>query len=206
MSEERLKRGARRDPKAHSAILDATLEVLHELGYGAVTIEGIAARAGVGKTTIYRWWPSKGALIGEALASRLSKGPEPETGDLESDLLRTIEVTLTNYTGPGAEILLLAFAAHLDRDDDLLDSFREDFLEERRRHGRELLERAIARGELRSDADIDLMMDVWAGTVLYRGLIRGAPIDSGFTRRLVRMVLGVVRAPVAEEPGVRALE
>jgi AcrR family transcriptional regulator len=189
MTEEPRVRGRRRDGKAHSAILASTLDVFDDVGYGATTIEAIASRAGVGKTTIYRWWPSKGSLIGEALASRMSKGPEKEAGDLRKDLLSTIEVTLANYTGPGAEIFFLAFAAHLDRDDDLLESFRENFLEERRQHGRELLERAIARGDLPGEVDIEILMDVWAGAILYRGLIRGAKMDSAFAHTLVQLLL-----------------
>ncbi len=179
----------RRNTLSHRAILTAALELVNELGYAATTIEGIAAKAGVGKTTIYRWWPSKGALLGEALASRLRKGPEPETGDLRRDLIRTIQVTLENFTGDGAEMVLLAFAAHVERDDDLLASFRENFLAERRRHGHELLGRAIARGDLPADTDVDLVMDIWAGTIFYRGFITGAPFEADLPTKLTALLL-----------------
>jgi AcrR family transcriptional regulator len=163
--------------------------MLHEVGYASTTIEGIAARAGVGKTTIYRWWPSKGALLGEALASVLRKGPEQETGNLRRDLVETIAVTIDNYTGEGAEMILIAFAAHVERDGGLLASFREGFLAERRRHGHELLQRAIARGELPADADIEMLMDIWAGTILYRSLITGEALPPDLPEQLTDLLL-----------------
>lgn len=181
--------GNRRDTRAHNAILSATLELLDEVGYTSMTIEGIAARAGVGKTTIYRWWSSKGALLGEALVSRLSKGPEAETGDLRSDLIRTIQVTVENYTGDAAKIVLVAFAAHVERDAHLLESFRTNFLAERRRHGHELLERAVARGALPADTDVNLLMDIWAGTIFYRSLITGEALEPDLPEKLADILL-----------------
>lgn len=202
MTTPAVQRTARRDAGAHQAILAATLDLLDEVGYAATTIEGVAQRAGVGKTTIYRWWPSKGSLVGEALATRLSKGPEPETGDLRRDLMRTIRVTANNYTGPGAELVLVAFAAHVERDPDLLRAFREDFLAERRRHGKELLDHAAARGELPSDADTSLIMDIWAGTILYRALITGEIIDDDLPAKLVDLLLEG-RVPRRSQPAER---
>jgi AcrR family transcriptional regulator len=181
--------GPRRDTRAHEAILAATLDLLDEVGYAAMTMEGVATKAGVGKATIYRWWPSKGALAGEALSTRMSKGPERETGDLRQDLLYTVEVTLENYAGPSSPVAILAFAAHVERDLDLLESFRENFLADRRRHARTLLERAIDRGDLPPDIDIDLMMDVWAGAIFYRSQITGDPIEPDMPRKLVDLLL-----------------
>jgi AcrR family transcriptional regulator len=183
------RRGRHRDSQSHQAILAATLESLSELGYVGTTIEGVATRAGVGKATIYRWWTSKGALVGEALSSRLDEGPEPETGNLRDDLKRVIEVTVRNYTEPENAIALMAFAAHVERDESLLSTFREKFLASRRLHARQMLQRAIARGELPPDADLDLMMDLWAGTIFYRSQIVGSPPDPTLPDRLVDLFL-----------------
>jgi AcrR family transcriptional regulator len=181
--------GPKRDAQTHEAILAATLALLDDVGYGSLTIEGVAAKAGVGKTTIYRWWPSKGALVGEALSTKLSKGPEEETGDLRQDLLQTVRVTLENYAGQSSPVAVLAFAAHVERDFDLLESFRKDFLADRRRHGREMLERAVSRGQLPQDTDIDLMMDIWAGAIFYRSHITGDPIEPDFPEKVVQLLL-----------------
>jgi AcrR family transcriptional regulator len=181
--------GPRRDALAHKAILAATLELLDEVGYASMTIEKVAARAGVGRATIYRWWPSKGALAGEALSTRMDKGPEQETGNLRGDLLHTVEVTMDNYAGPASPVATLVFAAHVERDRDLLDSFRTNFLEHRRHHTRAMLERAATRGELPQDADLDLMMDIWAGAIFYRSHVTGAPVDKDLPRKLVDLLL-----------------
>lgn len=152
-------------------------------------LETTRCPVGVGKATIYRWWSSKGALVGEALSARLSKGPEEESGDLRQDLLSTVEVTLENYAGPTSPLAVLAFAAHVERDFDLLESFRKDFLADRRRHGRQMLEHAVSRGELPPDTDIEMMMDVWAGAIFYRSQITGQPIEPDFSEKLVRLLL-----------------
>jgi AcrR family transcriptional regulator len=183
------RRGAHRDAAAHQAILSAALSLLEEEGYGATTIERIAARAGVGKATIYRWWTSKAALFGEAVASTLNPGPEPNTGDSYKDLVATIRVTMTNYSHPDTAAVLPALIGHVDRDGDVLESFRSSFLADRREHARELLERAIDRGDLPPDADVWLLMDVWAGVVFYRSVICGTPLEPELAGKLADLVL-----------------
>lgn len=195
--------GSQRSSRSHEAIITATLELLREVGYASLTIEGIAARAGVGKTTIYRWWSSKGELVGEALSSRLVSGPEQETGDFRRDLRASIEVTIRNYAGPESAIALLAFAAHVERDTELLDTFRKKFLADRRKNTREMLVRAVERGDLPEDVDLELMMDVWAGAIFYRSHITGEAFETDLADRLTEMFVsgGVPRRPAQESQG-----
>lgn len=181
--------GRPRSRRAHDAIIEATVELLAAVGYGDMSIEAIAERAGVGKSTIYRWWPSKGALAGEALALGLNRGPEPPTGSTREDLIRTIEVTIGNYSDSNAAMSILpALVAHLERDPELLQAFRHSFLEPRRQNGRALIASAVERGDLPEDVDPDLLMDIWAGAIFYRSLVSGGRLE-GVSERLAAFIL-----------------
>src|SRR5205807_149149 len=102
----------------------ATWELLEELGYLNLTIEGVAQRAGVGKATIYRWWPSKGALVAEAISTHLDHGPHKPTGDVRKDLRNSIQVTLDNYSGTVAGVAIPALLADLAFDAQSYEAFR----------------------------------------------------------------------------------
>src|SRR5687768_12726238 len=108
MVETTLERGRRRSERSHEAIVRATQELLVERGYRQLTIEAIAARAGVGKQTIYRWWPSKGAVVLEAFLVLSEGGPEqdmalPDTGDLKADLRVVMRATVAEFADPAFE-------------------------------------------------------------------------------------------------------
>jgi AcrR family transcriptional regulator len=181
--------GRPRSRRAHDAIIEATVELLAAVGYSEMSIEAIAERAGVGKSTIYRWWPSKGALAGEALAQGLNRGPEEPTGSTRQDLIRTLEVTIGNYSDTTAAMSILpALVAHIERDPELLDSFRHSFLEPRRRNGRLLIQHAVERGDLPDDVDPDLLMDIWAGAIFYRSLVSGGSLE-GVSEQLTDLIL-----------------
>lgn len=187
---QRTANGRPRSQRAHEAILAATTHLLREVGYSGMSIEAIAERAGVGKSTIYRWWRSKGSLAGEALAHQLQTGPEEPTGNSRGDLVRTIGVTIGNYSEASASISILpALVAHLDRDPDLLDAFRKTFLEPRRENGRRLIATAVERGDLPANVDADLLMDIWAGTIFYRSLISGGSMTEHLDEQLADLIL-----------------
>ena len=151
-------RGRQRSPESHRAILAATREVLDEVGYFRLTVEGVAARAGVGKTTVYRWWPSKSALVLEAVGARITVPPQP-SGDILADLRGPLAVTLLAL---GGDLL------H-DAPDDAgpVDLFQAD-----RGAVEDMLEDAARRGDLPADVDAGLLLDIYAGTLLYRLLCR----------------------------------
>lgn len=177
--------GNRRNPHTHKAIIDATLELLKTVHYSDLTIEAISAAAGVGKATVYRWWRSKGALVAEAISSTLTVEVPPQTNDLRADLIAATEISIRNYAEPPGGILITALAADLADDRELLQSFIAGFALPRRAVVREIIQRAQSQGLLAPDLDPELAMDMWAGAIIYRSLMKHAPIDKQFATQLV---------------------
>ncbi|MGG7569622.1 TetR/AcrR family transcriptional regulator [Streptomyces sirii] len=190
MSEERHD-GTRRSggPRKAPEIFDATLDLLAEKGYEGLTVEGVAQRSGVNKTTIYRWWPSKGALLGAALTGARRLDVElPDTGSLQGDLealLRTVVALLT--TPPGSDIAVSALGA-VTHSPELAGHVR-DFFADRIDRERPVFDRAVARGELAADADPMLLVDLLAGAAWLRVVLRQLPVEKDFTSRAVSTVL-----------------
>jgi AcrR family transcriptional regulator len=164
--------------------------MLEDVGYHDLTIDGVAARARVGKATIYRWWASKGALVAEAISSRLNPNPVDETDDIEADLQASIQVTVDNYSGTVAGVAIPALLADLAFDPKSYASFRESFLDPRRETGIQVVQRAIKAGLLPPDTDISLLLDIWAGATFYRVLISREPIGPDFAAALTGFILG----------------
>ncbi len=190
MSEQRHD-GTRRSggPRKASEIFDATLDLLAEKGYEGLTVEGVAQRSGVNKTTIYRWWPSKGALLGAALTGARRLDLElPDTGSLQGDLeslLRTVVTLLT--TPPGSDIAVSALGA-VTHSPELAGHVR-DFFADRIDRERPVFDRAVARGELAADADPMLLVDLLAGAAWLRVVLRQLPAEKDFVPRAVSTVL-----------------
>jgi AcrR family transcriptional regulator len=179
----------RRSTRSHQAILAATAQLLAEVGYTALTIEGVAAQAGVGKATVYRWWPSKGALVTEAMSAALAMPSFTETGDLRQDLLTVGNGIVETLAHSPAGAVIPALAADLMRDPDMAEQFRDQVIRPRRSAVTRILRRAADRGELPSDVDIDLLLDVYAGAVFYRVLISGEPVTGLLAEQLVGLLL-----------------
>jgi AcrR family transcriptional regulator len=172
------------------------------MGYHGLTMEGVAARAGVGKATVYRRWPSKGALVGEAIAKHLDIGPAADTGTTVGDLQASIQATIENYSGTAAGHAIPALASDLDRDPELLQAFHAQFLRPRRAASSEVLRKAIARGDLPPDVDIGLLLDIWAGTVFYRVLVSREPITPDLAERLTELLVhGILPRLPGPAPG-----
>jgi AcrR family transcriptional regulator len=185
--------GRPRSEAARVAILRTTLKVLGETGFSDLTIEEVAARAGVGKATVYRWWPNKAALIADAFASStVTRLHFPNTGSIYADMSRQMRQLIKIFRTPQGRIVSAILAAG-QSDHALLDAFRERFLWPRRRDAYETLRRGIRRGEVRKDIDADLLLDSLYGPIYMRFLIQHDRLTPEFVDRLCSLVLGGVR-------------
>jgi AcrR family transcriptional regulator len=184
-------RGRRRSERSHKAIIAATQELLVELGYGKLTIEAVAARAGVGKQTIYRWWPSRAALVLEAYlaGSDAVSLPPPDSGSTRDDVRALIAWLAAVLAEPTGGRVVAGLVGDFPHDPDLAEGFREDVVPARRQAMLQTLERARERGEIRSDADLALAVDTLHGAVFYRLLLSGEPLDAEFAERVADQVL-----------------
>lgn len=168
----------------------ATQELLVERGHRSLTIEGVAARAGVGKQTIYRWWPSRAALVLEAYLAGSDAIEPPASSESTRDDVRSLVVWLAAVLAqPIGGRVLAGLIADFQHDRDLAEGFQRDVVPVRRSAMRAALERGQERGEIRADADLDLTVDTLHGAVFYRLLLSGAPIDEEFAARLTDQVL-----------------
>jgi AcrR family transcriptional regulator len=192
-------RERRRNARSHQAILDATAALLAEVGYSQLTIEGVAARAAVGKATVYRWWPSKGALAIDAISHELT-GPAPSvTGDVRQDLLAAIRRTIHILARSPEGAVIPALTADLVHDPALAQQFRDQILRPRRAVVIEIVRGAVDRGELPANLDIELLMDIYVGAVFYRVVVSGEPVTDTLAEQLVGLILDG-RQPVKPSP------
>ncbi|MFR9752037.1 TetR/AcrR family transcriptional regulator [Nocardia sp. 004] len=162
---------ARRSVRARAAILAATAELIRELPYAKLGIEAIAARAGVGKQTIYRWWPSKGAVVFDAMLESDS-GPSglalPDTGDIAADLRELLRGSVAALVDPGFDSFLRAMYIEIQQDQELAVAYRERLLLPQRRAIADRLAVAVDAGELRAGLDLGLAVDLLLGPIQTR--------------------------------------
>lgn len=179
--------GRPRDQVAHDAILDAGLSLLDECCYSEITVEKIAARAGVGKPTIYRRWKTKAEVLLEAYAQRIarSKPPYMPTEDSFADLVDHLVRMFTTTMHPAANRMLRCFIAEAQHDEAFRPRFFELFLAGRRRSMFEVFEHGKAMGQMRSDLDNELFADIIHGAFSSRMMTGHAPVDRAFAEQLV---------------------
>src|SRR5215831_15557345 len=176
--------GRPRSEKARQSILTSTLKLLGENGFSDLTIEEVAESAGVGKATVYRWWPNKAALIADAFASSTTRRLRfPDTGSVYTDLSQQMRQVINVFRSRRGRIVSAILAAG-QNDKDLLEAFRERFLWPRRREAYRTLRRAMARGELHKDTDLDLVLDSLYGPIYMRFLLQHDRLTPDFVERL----------------------
>jgi len=182
--------GRPRDPQVDRAILAATLELLGEDGFDGLSIEAVAARAGVGKTTVYRRWPSKIPLVVDALTAM--KAPTvsaiPDDMSTRDALLRAMSGFTKPHEGSAARVLAGLVDA-MSRNDELAQAVRTVLVAERERGLVAVIERGKARGEIRPDVDARVMVDLLGGPVVLRRLITGQPVNQRLAHTIVDLVL-----------------
>ncbi len=165
--------GRPRSEAAHNAIIRATLDLLLETGYRALTMEAVRARAGVGKATIYRRWSSKEALVRDAIVFVHDDLEAPDTGSLRGDYQGIASRVRSAAQRAGAATLMPRLLGETANDPELHAIFYATLVEPRRAQMRAIIGRAIARGEIRDDLDTELIIDLFAGPVVYRLAITG---------------------------------
>ncbi len=184
-------RGRPRSETRKQAILHAAFELIGEHGLGATSMDAVADRAGVSKATIYRWWDSKELLALDALYAEWdTAGPAPrQTGSLRSEMLALVRpwVRLA-VAGPSARILS-ALLAEAQNDPEFGEAYRAHFVEPRRDQARAMFARAIARGEIPADTDVEVAIDLLWGPLYHRLFHGHAPLTDRFARRSVDTVL-----------------
>jgi len=182
--------GRPRDPQVDQAILTATLELLGEDGFDGLSIEAVAARAGVGKTTVYRRWPSKIPLVVDALTAM--KAPTvsavPDDMPTREALVRAMSGFTKPHEGSAARVLAGLVDA-MSRNEELADAVRTVLVAERERGLVAVIERGKARGEIRSEVDARVMVDLLGGPVVLRRLITGQPVNQRLAHTIVDLVL-----------------
>ncbi|MFF8956841.1 TetR/AcrR family transcriptional regulator [Streptomyces sp. NPDC014894] len=186
---------ARRSERSRRAIYDAALALVVETGYARTTIEGIAARAGVGKQTIYRWWPSKSAVLLEAfldLAEQAAAGETvfPDTGDLAADLKLVLRATVDEMNDPAYDEPTRALTAEGVVDPALAAQFVEKLLNPSLRLYTERLRSAEAAGGLRPGLDHRIAVELFVGPLTHRWMLRTLPLTHAYTDTLVDYALG----------------
>jgi len=181
--------GRPRSEQAEHAIIDAALDLFAESGPEGLCIEKVAARAGVGKATIYRRWPGKEDLLLAALAALKAPLPEPKGESVRDDLAALLDAIRSESVDPRRVrqfALLLGEGAQYPR---LLERYVETVVEPRRDVVRAVLRRGIATGELREGVNVEAAVDMLTGAVLARPRLGQDRIDRGYARRLVDELL-----------------
>jgi AcrR family transcriptional regulator len=186
----------RRGAPVVDRVLQLALEELAAVGFHRLSLPDLAARAGLHKTSVDRRWPTKAALVGAALSRAMGHDdPLPDTGALASDVLAfTLGAVAWAETPAGRAVTRTLLA---DADDPEVRALVASLRGPPSAGPRALFQRAIDRGELRADADIDLALTVLAGAISHRQLVEAAPVDATFAQRLVALVVGGLLAPHA---------
>jgi AcrR family transcriptional regulator len=180
----------RRSKRAHEAILNAAAELILERPYADVCIEAIAARAGVGKQTIYRWWTSKAAVLMEACAAVVAREvPLPDTGSFIGDVRDYLQHICAFFENQLSRPAIAGLLAEAQCNAELARAFQDQLLMQRRTVLRTILERGVSRGELRGGVDLEVLMDMIHGALWYRTLLLRAPLDEAFIESIIAQLI-----------------
>jgi len=191
--QERRRPGRPRDAAVDDAITDAVVELLTEVGFRGLTIDGVAHRAHVGKATIYRRWPGKEQMVLDALTAGRFPVPQPDTGSLHEDLLAYYLPLADLEAQKGAVRLMPALAAEAAVDAEIAERLHA-YVSDRRAPVAGILRRAQERGEVADNVDVELVVDLLTGAIMYRLYFSGARVDEDVIRRLLEGVLVAIGA------------
>jgi AcrR family transcriptional regulator len=190
--------GRPRSAEADLSILEAATAILAERGLAGMSMEEVAARAGVGKATVYRRWPSRGALALDAFMTEFrSQLPFPDTGTLRGDLFVALRAWSRAVTRTRAGRMLAGLIAEAQRDPQLAMAWRERVFDPLRAQHKALVDRAAQRGEIPASTDADVVLDLVFGSAYHRLLHGHLPLTDRFARQVVDLVMDGLAAPPA---------
>jgi AcrR family transcriptional regulator len=186
---------SRRSQGSRRAILAAALNLVGDVGYAKLSIEGIAAAAGVGKQTIYRWWPSKGSLLLDAFLTLADDGHDgataglPDTGDLAADLKLVLRATVAELNDPRYDLPMRALHTEIVHDPALAADYAKRLDEPMRELKKDRLRAAQRAGQLAEDVNLDVAVDMLFGPILNRWLQRTGPLTPDYADQVVDTAL-----------------
>jgi len=182
--------GRPRSEESRQSILRSTLKLLKQNGgFADLSIEAIAADANVGKTTVYRWWPTKAALVADAFSASAEEELQfPNTGSVQRDMNLQMRRLIRIFRSPRGKVVA-AMLAGGQSDPELIEAYRDRFLWPRRRQAYQTLQRGVDRGELPDDSDLDLILDSLYGPIYMRFLIRHDKLNESFADEICGLVL-----------------
>ena len=188
--------GRPRDAHRNEAILGAALEILNAQGYKGLTIDGVAARAGVGRPTIYRRWASKAELVVTALTDTVHIAvPDVDTGSLRRDLVAMQRRQIALMNSPESRRITAGLVADLATDPDLGHRYVSEYLAPRRAIVFRVLQRGVDRGELAPDADFSFVHDLLSGPLFMRAVVWGEPFADEAAERTADVILAAFAPP-----------
>jgi AcrR family transcriptional regulator len=187
--------GRPRSEKARKAVIQSTLALLSRVGFNELRVEAVASRAGVGKATIYRWWPNKAELVIDSFVWAVEEELRfPSAGPVLESIHQQMRRWAVIFRSPLGQIVATVIGAG-QSDPEILQAFRAHWVEPRRIEARRLLRLAMENGEVRDDLDPDTVLDLLYGPLYVRLLLKHAPLDENF----VNTVFEVVRPVLAAE-------
>lgn len=190
---ESSKPGRPRSERARQAVLAAARDLLTDKGLPGLTVDDIAAHAGVSKATIYRWWPSKAAVLMDAFADAVSaKMDFPSDGDALTRLRTQLARVARLMNEPPARRPFVALIAASQHDPELAAALRDRFVATRRAAAHELITSAVEAGQFASVLDVEALIDMLYGALYYRLLVSGAPLSDDYVDRLINTITPTV--------------
>jgi AcrR family transcriptional regulator len=186
--------GRPRSEKVRKAIIRSTLTLLNRVGFNELCIESVAAHAGVGKATIYRWWPNKAELVIAAFVSAVEHELRfPSDGSALESIHKQMKRWMEVFSSPLGQIVATVIGAG-QSEPEILDAFRAHWIEPRRLEARKMLQQAKKDGEIRADLEPDMVLDLLYGPLYMRLLLRHAPLDPNCVSTIFKVVAPALSA------------
>jgi AcrR family transcriptional regulator len=196
-------RGRQRSEESEEAILTATLQLLMEKSLRHITVEEIARKAGVGKATIYKWWPSKAYVALDAFLRKMNRMVRtPDTGSAERDFKEQLQSLIAFYASPTGHIFS-QFIAEGQSDKEFAALFRTRFLKPRREGVGVIFDRAVARGEINPNLDRELVLDLIYGPAVFRLMVEHAPLDREVAEAMITTLFRGLRKAAPQRGNTR---